>query len=164
MYPLSLMDLILRLATAMVCGAVIGLNRDLRNKPAGLRTFGLVGLGSAIATLTIVQLSSGAPDATSRVIQGVVTGIGFLGAGLILHRETPAQVAGLTTAAAAWLTAGIGVAAGAGQLAIAWLSLMFTMVVLIAGRPIERALVRWLKRRKPAKVENKDNDVRRNDE
>jgi len=100
MYPLSLTELLLRLATAVVCGAVIGLNRDLRNKPAGLRTFGLVGLGSAIVTLTIVQMGGGAPDAASRVIQGVVTGIGFLGAGLILHRGQPAKVAGLTTAAA----------------------------------------------------------------
>jgi putative Mg2+ transporter-C (MgtC) family protein len=161
MYPLSLTDLLLRLATAMVCGAVIGLNRDLRNKPAGLRTFGLVGLGSAIVTLTIVQMASGAPDATSRVIQGVVTGIGFLGAGLILHRETPTrQVAGLTTAAAVWLTAGLGVAAGAGQLAIAWLSLLLTMIVLVTGRPIERVLARWLRRHRSTNGEHGNKDAK----
>lgn len=81
-------------------------------------------------------------DAVSRVIQGVLTGIGFLGAGVILHREQPHKVAGLTTAAAIWLTAGLGVAAGAGQFAIAWLSLAFAMLLLIAGGPIERMLGR----------------------
>jgi putative Mg2+ transporter-C (MgtC) family protein len=142
MHSLSLTDIVLRLLTALACGAVIGLNRDLHHKAAGFRTFGLVSLGSAAVTLLMLQIPGSGVDAVSRVIQGVLTGIGFLGAGVILHREQPSKVAGLTTAAAIWLTAGLGVAAGAGQFAIAWLSLAFAMLLLIAGGPIERMLER----------------------
>lgn len=133
-------DIVLRLLTALACGAAIGLNRDLHHKAAGFRTFGLVSLGSATVTLMMLQIPGTGVDAVSRVIQGVLTGIGFLGAGVILHREQPHKVAGLTTAAAIWLTAGLGVAAG--QFAIAWLSLAFAMLLLIAGGPIERMLGR----------------------
>jgi len=142
MHSFSVTDIVLRLLTALACGAAIGLNRDLHHKPAGFRTFGLVSLGSAAVTLVMLQMPGTGADALSRVIQGVLTGIGFLGAGVILHRERPHKVAGLTTAAAVWLTAGLGVAAGAGQFAIAWLSLAFAMLLLIAGGPIERLLER----------------------
>jgi len=142
MLSLSTTDIVLRLLTALACGAAIGLNRDLHHKPAGFRTFGLVSLGSAAVTLVMLQIPGSGADAVSRVIQGVLTGIGFLGAGVILHRERPHKVAGLTTAAAVWLTAGLGVAAGAGRFAIAWLSLAFAMLLLISGGPIERVLER----------------------
>ena len=107
----SLRDTLARLLLALACGAVIGLNRDLHRKSAGFRTFGLVSVGSAIVALVITQVS---PDvnAVSRVIQGVLTGIGFLGAGVILHQPTSSRVTGLTTAAAVWLTAGLGLACG----------------------------------------------------
>lgn len=139
--PLAISDVVLRLLTAFACGAAIGLNREFHRKPAGFRTFGLVSIGSAIVVITIDQTAGAGADAVSRVIQGVLTGIGFLGAGVILHRGSDRKVvAGLTTSAAIWLTAGLGMAAGAGQYALAFLGLAFTMVLLLLGRPFERLL------------------------
>jgi putative Mg2+ transporter-C (MgtC) family protein len=90
----------------MVIGGVIGLNRELHHKPTGLRTLGLVSLGAALAVIVVAQ----DPQAdASRVIQGVITGVGFIGAGVILHPATAGnQVHGLTTAATIWVTAGCG--------------------------------------------------------
>jgi putative Mg2+ transporter-C (MgtC) family protein len=79
-------------------------------------------------------------DAVSRVIQGVLTGIGFLGAGVIFHRESPSKVAGLTTAAAVWLTAGLGMAAGAGQYVIAGTGTLLGLVLLLLGGPFARLI------------------------
>ena len=124
MHSLPTTDIVLRLLTALACGAAIGLNRDLHHKAAGFRTFGLVSLGSAAVTLLMLQIPGTGVDAVSRVIQGVLTGVGFLGAGVILHREQPHKVSGLTTAAAIWL------------------SLAFALLLLIAGGPIERMLGR----------------------
>ena len=89
-----------RLLMALACGAVIGLNRDRHRKSAGFRTFSLVSVGSAVVALAMTQTSSDA-NAVSRVIQGVLTGIGFLGAGVILHQPTSSRVTGLTTASTA---------------------------------------------------------------
>lgn len=149
METLTLADIAARLLTALACGAVIGLNRDLHHKPAGFRTFGLVSLGSAVATLVMLEVLGAGADAVSRVIQGVLTGIGFLGAGVILHRETRAKVAGLTTAAAVWLTAVLGIAAGVGRFTIVWFALILAMALLVAGGPIERSLERLFGRGQP---------------
>src|SRR5688500_1713477 len=101
------LEIVLRLLTAFACGAVIGLNREFQGKPAGFRTFGLVSIGSAVIVIVMeMEFGTGA-DAVSRVIQGVLTGIGFLGAGVIFRGQSPDQVEGLTTAAAVWLTAGL---------------------------------------------------------
>lgn len=143
---LSTTDIVIRLLTALACGAVIGLNRDIRGKPAGFRTFGLVGLGSALVVIVMHDTPDTGADALSRVIQGVLTGIGFLGAGVILHRQQPAKIAGLTTAAAVWLTAGLGMAAGAGQLTLVWIALVLALLVLLLGRPCERLVERLFKR------------------
>jgi putative Mg2+ transporter-C (MgtC) family protein len=96
-------DILLRLGAALLIGGVVGLNRELHHKPTGLRTLSLVGLGSALAVLALAQ----DPQAdTSRVIQGVITAVGFIGAGVILHPATGGdQVHGLTTAATIWVTA-----------------------------------------------------------
>ncbi len=145
---LSTTDIVIRLLTALACGAVIGLNRDFRGKPAGFRTFGLVGLGAALVVIVMHDTPDTGPDALSRVIQGVLTGIGFLGAGVILHRVQPAKVVGLTTAAAVWLTAGLGMAAGAGQLTLTWIALVLGLLVLVLGRPVERLLERLFKARR----------------
>src|SRR5450755_961948 len=136
MSTLSLWDTLGRLLLALVCGAVIGLNRDLHRKSAGFRTFGLVSVGSAIVALVITQISPDA-NAVSRVIQGVLTGIGFLGAGVILHQPTSSRVTGLTTAAAVWLTAGLGMACGLRQFSLAVAGLAVALLILIIGRPIE---------------------------
>ena len=103
----------LRLAAAVAVGSLIGLDRELRRKPAGLRTLALVALGSAVFVLETIDPSRPAyTDGTSRVIQGVVTGVGFLGAGSILRTASDDTVRGLTTAAAIWLAAATGIACG----------------------------------------------------
>src|ERR1035437_3695529 len=117
----SALDIFLRFSMATVVGGLIGLNRELRHKPAGLRTHALVALGAAVATSLVVWSAVGATslhfDSMSRVIQGIITGIGFLGAGVILRTENGKSVHGLTTAASIWLAACLGSACGAG----AWL-------------------------------------------
>lgn len=149
---LPLEEIALRLALALACGAVIGLNRDFHKKPAGFRTFGLVGLGSGLVVLLMHQMTGSGPDAVSRVVQGVLTGIGFLGAGMIFQRGAePRKVAGLTTAAAVWVTAGLGMAAGAGQIKLAVLGLAFGLLLLLLGGPAERLLERLLGRIHPRK-------------
>lgn len=130
------LDDLLRLLVAFVCGAAIGLNREFRHKPAGFRTFALVSLGSAL--VVIAMKGEGGPDAVSRVVQGILTGIGFLGAGVIFRREAPGKITGLTTAAAIWLTAGLGVAAGMGQYVLALAATTFSLLLLLFGKRIER--------------------------
>ncbi len=135
-------DIILRLGVATLASGVIGLNRDLHGKPIGLRTLGLVGL----ATATVVLLANPAAleagrlsDATSRVIQGLLTGIGFLGAGVIVH-SNEAKVKGLTSAACVWFTACIGIVCGLGQWRLVTIALAIALMVLAFGGPFERAL------------------------
>lgn len=135
-------EIVLRLLLALACGAIVGLNREFHRKPAGFRTFGLVALGSAVVVLMMLHFSPEDADALSRVIQGVITGIGFLGAGVILRQPQQARVAGLTTAAAVWLTAGLGMAAGAGQIELASLGLLLGMLMLLLGRPLDLLLER----------------------
>jgi len=95
--PLSYGEVFLRLAAAVGAGALIGLDRELRRKPAGLRTLALVSLGSALFVLETISTAGAYTDTTSRVIQGVVTGVGFLGAGSIIRGHDEESVRGLTT-------------------------------------------------------------------
>ena len=119
-------EVLIRLVAAVGVGALIGLDRELRHKPAGLRTMALVSLGSAVFVLTAVDSADGqSHDAASRAIQGVVTGVGFLGAGAILRGDTEISVRGMTTAASIWLAAASGIACGLAQ----W-SLVATAVTL----------------------------------
>src|SRR5438477_3708370 len=107
-------DTALRLMAATAVGALIGLNREMRGKPAGLRTHSLVTLGAALMTLCGVYLSVGEDaNATSRVLQGIITGIGFLGVGVII-RDNAGHVRGLTTAATIWMAAALGIVCGIG--------------------------------------------------
>jgi putative Mg2+ transporter-C (MgtC) family protein len=139
-------EIVLRLGVATLAGGVIGLNRDLHGKPIGLRTLGLVGL----ATAMVVMLAdpSGDPakisDAASRVIQGILTGIGFLGAGVIVRAEHHFRIRGLTSAACTWLTACVGIACGVGQWRIVVIALAITFSLLIAGGRVERWVHRTL--------------------
>jgi len=143
---IDLMETFLRLGAATLAGGAIGLNRDLRGKPTGVRTLGIVGLGSALAVLTATNYPSvDANDvsAISRTVQGVITGIGFLGAGVIIRNDTDAvRVHGLTTAACIWLTAAIGLACGIGAWHLLAVGLTLTLLVLLLGGPIERAMHR----------------------
>jgi putative Mg2+ transporter-C (MgtC) family protein len=127
-------DLVLRLLLAAGLGAVIGIERELRRKPAGLRTNILIALGSALFTTVSIQLArnGGTPD---RVAAQIVTGIGFLGAGSILRDR--GSVHGMTTAATIWVNAAIGMAAGAGEYAMASLATVVTLIVLAVLPPAE---------------------------
>ena len=120
---------ILRLAIAAILGALLGLEREHSGKAAGVRTHMLVAVGAAIFVLVPQQMQM--PDAElSRVIQGVITGVGFLGAGTILKSASEETVKGLTTAAGLWLTAAIGIAAGLGREGSAILSTLLALAIL----------------------------------
>ena len=132
---------VVRLTAAVLLGAVIGIQRERAGKPAGLRTHMLVTLGTAVFVLTCagVRMSS---DGLSRVIQGLVTGIGFIGAGSILKISEQRDVQGLTTAAGVWMTAAVGVAVGLGSIGVAMLSTAFTLVILSVAMRFERSIDR----------------------
>jgi len=136
-------DIVLRLGVATIASGVIGLNRDLHGKPIGLRTLGLVGLATATVVLLANPVALEADrlsDTTSRVIQGLLTGIGFLGAGVIVHNES--KVKGLTSAACVWFTACIGIVCGLGLWRLVTVALAIALVLLVLGGPFERALHR----------------------
>ena len=122
--PNDWVGVILRLSLALLVGGAIGWNRQQRHKSAGLRTHMLVSLGAALFVLVPLQSSAHSGDAVSRVIQGIATGVGFLGAGEILHLSRPnsvnPKVEGLTSAASIWVTAALGIISGCGwwQLAV----------------------------------------------
>jgi len=126
--------IVVRLTIAMLLGAVVGAQRERSGKPAGLRTHMLVAAGSALFVLGPMEFGM-ISDPLSRVIQGLITGIGFLGAGAILKLERERSIEGLTTAAGVWLTAGIGLAVGLGRFGLALASLVLAWFVLaIVGR------------------------------
>jgi putative Mg2+ transporter-C (MgtC) family protein len=139
-------DILQRLGAATLAGGLIGLNRDLLGKPVGLKTLGVVGL--ATATVVLLATASGDPEtistATSRIIQGILTGIGFLGAGVIIRTPHGSNVHGLTSAACTWLAACVGIACGLGQWRIFLVARAIAFVLLIVGRRIERWLHRML--------------------
>jgi putative Mg2+ transporter-C (MgtC) family protein len=126
--------IVLRLTMAVMLGAAIGYERELRGKAAGLRTHMLVSLGAAIFILVPLQSGMSVAD-TSRVLQGIIAGIGFLGAGAIIKFNDHAMVKGLTTAASIWVAAAIGIAAGMGREATAVVSTLAVLFILaIVGR------------------------------
>jgi putative Mg2+ transporter-C (MgtC) family protein len=131
--------ILVRLALAAALGGLLGWDRERTGKPAGLRTHMLVAVGSALFVLTAQQAGFATAD-LSRVIQGIVTGIGFIGGGAILKLSEERQVRGLTTAADIWLTAGLGIAAGLGWWVPAVLGAAFAFVIVALLRPIERRL------------------------
>lgn len=145
--PTTFLDACGRLALATLLGAVIGINRELGRKPAGLRTHSLVALGAAVAALISLHPNStggmASSDAVSRVIQGILTGVGFIGAGVILHRDDPKGVHGLTTAASIWVVAAVGTTAGLGLWRIGVVSVFLLLLVFAIGGPLDRALHRW---------------------
>jgi putative Mg2+ transporter-C (MgtC) family protein len=144
---MSDIELIGRLLLAALLGGVLGIEREVKQKTAGLRTNMLIALGSALFTLVSIALAPEGADPT-RVIAQVVTGIGFLGAGAIMR--TDAGVQGLTTAATVWVNAAVGVAAGGGQYHLAFSATVVSLIVLsIVGRA-ERAIER---RVSPPRVE-----------
>ncbi len=134
-----------RLATAVLLGAAIGVEREIHGKQAGLRTHTLIALGAAL--LTYMSITIPAPYAAayhtgdvSRIASNIATGVGFLGAGVILHSR--GRIIGLTTAATIWVVAAIGVAAGAGEYIPAVGTAALVLVVLVPLRWFERRAAR----------------------
>ena len=137
---MTLADIILRLGAATLIGGLIGLNRYAHHKSIGLRTLGLVALGSA----AIVAAIDGGPDATaaSRAIQGLITGIGFIGAGVIMRDDSKHKVHGLTTATTVWVSALVGVLCGLGAWQVTAVMVVLMAIVLLLGGSVEKKLVR----------------------
>ncbi|MHC5610179.1 MAG: MgtC/SapB family protein [Nostoc sp.] len=138
------LNITLRLCFALLIGAIIGLERQIRHKPAGLRTHILVSLGSAIFTLIIIQTGElqFSHDALSRVIQGIAAGVGFLGAGEIVRQSSQQsqqlEIHGLTSAAAIWVSAALGIAAGCGLWELGLIGVLLTFLVLNVFRRLEK--------------------------
>jgi len=131
--------IVIRLAVSIVIGGLIGLERELEHKPAGLRTIILVCLGSTIFMLVGFELGLLGTE-MGRIVAGVVTGVGFLGAGAIIRAR--GEVYGLTTAATIWLASGLGLAIGAGYYILAITASVFVLVVLRILGIVEKALSR----------------------
>jgi putative Mg2+ transporter-C (MgtC) family protein len=127
--PQHLIVILIRLIASALLGAAIGYERERAGKRAGLRTHMLVATGTTVFVLA--GLNSGMPhDAISRVVQGIITGIGFVGAGSILKREEDKKIEGVTTSAAIWMAAAIGVSVGLGGLGLAILAAVLSLIVL----------------------------------
>ena len=126
----QLTQITVRLLIAAILGGILGFEREHKGKAAGVRTHMLVALGAALFVL-VPQMSGNQADAMSRVVQGVIAGIGFLGAGTILKgkEDEEGHVTALTTAAGLWMTAAIGVAAGMGRESTAVLSTLLALAV-----------------------------------
>jgi putative Mg2+ transporter-C (MgtC) family protein len=144
-------EIAVRLGAALILGSALGLNRELHGKPAGLRTHGLVSLGAAVAAIAAIglpsELKSMDPNAVSRVVQGILTGIGFLGAGVIL-RDPSGHVTGLTTAATIWICAVLGMACGLGYWSLLGIATCLTVFALVFGKPVEHLAERFFKRKR----------------
>lgn len=141
-------DIAFRLLAAVAVGVLIGLDREWRGKPVGIRTLALVALGAALVCVTTVHLRAldNDPEAVARVvsgvIEGVMTGIGFLGAGAVLRRR--GDIEGLTTAATVWVTAALGVACGLASWGIVAIGAGLTLLILVVLNPFDA----WIERRR----------------
>jgi putative Mg2+ transporter-C (MgtC) family protein len=139
-------QLVVRLLVAAFLGGLLGLERELQGKAAGIRTHMLVASSSALIIAVPLQMGFDG-EALSRVLQGLLAGIGFLCAGAILKLEREEQVHGLTTAAGVWMTAAIGIAAGLGREMTAALATLLVLFILWLERPLQRLGIK--KPRKP---------------
>jgi len=127
---------LVRLIVAALCGALVGLQRQKSHKPAGLRTHLLVCLTSALVVVACAGMGMNV-DGQARVIQGLLTGIGFIGAGSILKLSQEHHIKGLTTAAGLWMMAAIGIACGVGTIGIALIGTALTLMVLALVKEVE---------------------------
>lgn len=132
----------LRLGLALFVGATLGLNRWLHHKSAGIRTHSLVAIGSATAIMLIADFVQDDAQSVSRVLQGLITGLGFLGAGVIIHEQRSRKIHSLTTAASLWACALIGATFGAGKYALGALAIGSILLILLIGGPLERLMTR----------------------
>ena len=150
------MHLTFRLALALLVGCIIGLNRQKGGRPAGMRTFMLVSLGAALFVMIPLQAEGDSAFATtnalSRTIQGVTTGVGFIGAGLILQQNSHSQdplnspkVKGLTTAASIWTAAALGAAIGCGLWEMGLIGALLTLTTLSGMKRLTRSVKNWFR-------------------
>ncbi len=133
---LTNLDIVIRLALAMGAGAMVGIEREKTRHPAGMRTYMLVSIGSALITLVSLSMF---PEDPTRITAAVISGIGFLGAGTIFRDRN--NVRGLTTAASIWVVAGLGVALGAGlyfMAAVGAVAIMLTLYMVNIEKQIEK--------------------------
>lgn len=135
----QLARIVIRLLVAALLGAIVGVQREQTGKPAGVRTHMLVSLGAALFVIAPVEAGMTSAD-LSRVIQGLATGIGFIGGGAILKLSEEREIKGLTTAAGIWMTAAMGVAAGLGRVGMALLSVLLTWFILAVIGKIEHRI------------------------
>jgi putative Mg2+ transporter-C (MgtC) family protein len=139
---MELTDAFIRIVFAFFAGALVGLERELRDKSAGFRTLILISVGSALFTILAFTITDHTPNTDpTRIISYIVSGIGFLGAGAIL--KDGANIKGLTTAATVWLTAGLGIGAGAGEFTITAFALFAVMIALVFLPALEHRIDRF---------------------
>ena len=131
-----LLRVVIRLLAALILGGIIGIQRERSGKEAGFRTHMMVCVGTAVFVITCFSVGMQS-DALSRVIQGLVTGIGFIGAGTILKLESEKEIKGLTTAAGIWMTAAIGITIGLGAIGVALMSTVIALIILALAQPFE---------------------------
>ncbi len=133
------LSVLVRLFLAAVLGGILGWERERLGKTAGLRTHMLVSLGSALFVLAPLEAGAAAGDLT-RVVQGIATGIGFVGAGAILKLEGQGQVKGLTTASTVWIAAAVGMAVGVGRFWVSAVGTALGLCILVVLRRLEGLL------------------------
>ena len=134
--------IVVRMLAAALLGALVGIQRERAGKPAGVRTHMLVSMAGALFVITCLEWGMDSAD-MSRVIQGLVTGIGFIGGGAILKLAQQREVEGLTTAAGLWMTSAVGIAAGLGRLGAAALGVLLTVIILgVVGEVTHRLELR----------------------
>ncbi len=133
-------SLFIKLGVAMLCGMMLGTERVISHKAAGMRTYALVSMGASIfiAVGDLVFSKYGAAFAPSAVMSGIITGIGFMGAGVIIFRDS--NVVGLTTASGLWVAAGVGIASGFGLYRVSFLATFFALFVFVAMWYVEQAI------------------------
>jgi len=142
MIELTLVDIIIRVAIAVGLGALLGVERTLAGKTAGVRTYSMVSLGSALFVIISQIFLSNVPNMTLAnpllMASAVVTGIGFIGAGLVIFQDH--KIVGLTTAAGIWVSAGIGMASGFGMFGLATVALIFALIIFTILWFVEKLL------------------------
>ena len=152
----SFIDDFTRIGAAALLGAVIGLEREWKGHWAGLRTHMMVSIGCAIFMVAGLDVAGDSRSTVTRVIQGLSTGIGFLGAGTILKLGEKQEIKGLTTASSIWLAAALGTVAGLAEYALAAAAACVSLFVLAVLDPIEKVLVRRFESFKSSEGKPKD--------
>ena len=150
--PNAYPEILLRLGLALLAGIILGLNRWMHHKSAGIRTHSLVALGAALVMLLIGSFPGSDAQAYSRVLQGLITGIGFLGAGVIIHQDHSQTIHGLTTAASIWACAILGATFGSGFYVLGLCAMSTILLILILGGPLERLTKTFLGIRRESEI------------